>query len=243
MDQYLDDKAQIFIYQNAGDSIIIEESIENVVEKYHDHIESTVVLSSPATLDNEHLQSIKANSALLGEHNIRNAACAVNALESIGVERLTIGDGLRQYNGMPGRLEYLGSIDTVAIFNDTNATTGDAVFASVDALQLKYKNIFLIAGGADKNLPIDKFLSATRKTNQTYLLDGTGTDKVTSKIGATIYSDLEDAVRDAVQVAKEEENSCIVFSPGFASFGMFKNEYDRGERFNTIINNYKNKKL
>lgn len=44
---------------------------------------------------------------------------------------------------------------------------------------------------------------------------------------------LAEAVNTAMKVA--EKGDIILFSPAFASFGMFKNEYDRGEQFMEIV--------
>ena len=48
---------------------------------------------------------------------------------------------------------------------------------------------------------------------------------------------LAENLEKAVSLAKEnsQEGDIILFSPGFASFGMFLNEYDRGEKFLKLI--------
>ena len=69
------------------------------------------------------------------------------------------------------------------------------------------------------------------------LLPGDGTDSVRKSINVS-KSDaksLEEAVRSAVQKASSGDK--ILLSPGFTSFGMFKNEFDRGDQFVELVNN------
>jgi UDP-N-acetylmuramoylalanine--D-glutamate ligase len=54
------------------------------------------------------------------------------------------------------------------------------------------------------------------------------------KVPAFEYDDLGDAVLEAMDMS--DKGDVILLSPAFASFGMFKNEYDRGEKFNKIVN-------
>jgi UDP-N-acetylmuramoylalanine--D-glutamate ligase len=67
-------------------------------------------------------------------------------------------------------------------------------------------------------------------------LSGTGTDRVKSELpeGTIIYSSIADAVAAARSAA--EAGDTILFSPAFASFGMFKNEYDRNDQFVALVN-------
>jgi UDP-N-acetylmuramoylalanine--D-glutamate ligase len=66
------------------------------------------------------------------------------------------------------------------------------------------------------------------------LLAGSGTDRIKDQLpNATIYHSIAEAVTDAF--ANAEKGDIILLSPSFASFGMFKNEYDRGDQFNALV--------
>ncbi len=96
------------------------------------------------------------------------------------------------------------------------------------------KNIILILGGADKGLDIDPLLEEIEKAcKDIVLLKGTGSDRIFQKKASYLYDDLEMAVQAAL--GRANEGDVVLFSPAFASFGMFKNEYDRNDRFVKLI--------
>jgi UDP-N-acetylmuramoylalanine--D-glutamate ligase len=65
-------------------------------------------------------------------------------------------------------------------------------------------------------------------------LKGTGTDKIKKSFpDAPVYDSLKDALNKALDLAGGK--GVILFSPAFASFGMFKNEYDRGDQFIALV--------
>jgi UDP-N-acetylmuramoylalanine--D-glutamate ligase len=92
-------------------------------------------------------------------------------------------------------------------------------------------------GGADKGLDMNALLLKLKEVKRTILLSGTGTSRVLEFIpDASVFDDLGKAVEEAF--ASAGEGDTILFSPAFASFGMFKNEYDRGDQFVSLVNSY-----
>ena len=75
-------------------------------------------------------------------------------------------------------------------------------------------------------------------TKAVIFLPGTGTDAFLRDYGDTLsnsitVSTLRQAVDEAL--ARAQAGDVIVLSPAFSSFGLFKNEYDRGDQFETLI--------
>lgn len=99
------------------------------------------------------------------------------------------------------------------------------------------KKIVLICGGADKNLNFKNLAPAIKKYTKTVvLLDGTATPKLQKQLLITNYQlpvTVVRSMREAVKVARKfaTRGDIILLSPAAASFGMFKNEFDRGDQF------------
>ena len=170
-------------------------------------------------------------------HNRYNAALALGAGRARGVSDETSRKALAEFAGVPGRLELVREVNGVKIYNDTTATTPEATLAALAALRQssgQNQNLILILGGADKGLDMSALLAKLPEVKRVVLLAGTGTERIKNDIRNTsIYGSISDAVQAAMDAA--EAGDTILFSPAFASFGMFKNEYDRGDQFNAII--------
>ena len=228
MDMYFADKANIFRFQKPSDVLIANASITERIRASTPPLDPIV----PDTIPN------KWKLRILGTHNRENATLAVAALVALGLSEEESRDGLESFEGVEGRLQLVREVGGVKIYNDNNATTPEATIAALRAIG---KNIILIAGGADKGLDMSKFVSETNeRCVAVVLLSGSGTDSLLQatsyKLTAPTYGPLDSidqAVSKALELAKQGD--AILFSPAFASFGMFKNEYDRNDQFLALV--------
>lgn len=225
MDAYFADKAHIFSHQHPGDSLFIGSEIEARVRAANPPSEPTVIGPLPADWE------LKVE----GEHNRQNAAFASAVLLTLGLTSEKIKEALEAFESVEGRLQYLGLVDGVKIYNDNNATTPQATIAALKALETGAHNIVLIAGGADKNLNLDELALEIKKTcKDVHLLEGTGTPRLQALLDdSSVHSSIEEAVEAAFESA--EFGDIILFSPAFASFGMFQNEYERNDQFVALV--------
>jgi len=189
-----------------------------------------VILADPSSIPEDSLL------AMPGEHNRLNAALAYEALRALSLSDDEIFHGLATFKGVAGRLEYLGEIDGVKIYNDNNATTPQATIQGLRAIgNLDDKNVILIAGGADKGIDTEMLLEEINKyCKKVVLLAGTGTDLIKDKCQAEVVGSIEAAVEAGL--AEGEAGDVLLFSPAFASFGLFNNEYERNDAFVACIN-------
>jgi hypothetical protein len=175
-----------------------------------------------------------------GKHQLENLACAVEVANQFKISISNIKKVVKNFKGVEGRLEYMKTVKGVKIYNDNNATTPEATIAGLEALGSK-RNIVLICGGADKGLETKIFAKAIDKyCKAVVLLSGTGTYKLLKnkiKTNKMIVANLKDAIKYSLQNVKKGDT--ILFSPAFASFGMFTNEYDRNDQFVKIIKKIK----
>lgn len=233
MDAYLADKANIFLYQTAEDTLILgKQCAPTIIEKYGGQIESKVVIADELKLPDTWVLRIP------GIHNRYNAALALAAARAFQIPDEISRSALESFGGVPGRLELIADKGGVNVYNDTTSTTPDATLAALAALSdvgRLTSNIILIMGGADKSLDMNKLLyEIPNYTKRVILLAGTGTNRVLEFLpGASVFDNLDNAVHEAFVGAVPGD--IVLFSPAFASFGMFKNEYDRGDQFVSLV--------
>lgn len=178
-----------------------------------------------------------------GEHNIANVLGAVCVAGILGIKPNIIRQAVRNFSGVPNRLELLKEINGVKYYNDTTSTTPEAGLAGLKALGKNKKKIVLIAGGADKGLDFNLWSKEVLNSVKSLVLfNGTGTDRilklfVNKKINLTTAGSMAEAIGLAKKFAKKGDT--ILLSPACASFGMFKNEFDRGDQFRKIVGKLK----
>jgi UDP-N-acetylmuramoylalanine--D-glutamate ligase len=227
MVQYFADKANIFRYQKESDVFITTPEVFRRAETIPGcTLGQEVILADVSVIPEDALL------AMPGEHNRVNAALAYEALKALSLTDEEIFEGLATFQGVPGRLEYLGIHNGVRVYNDNNATTPQATIAGLRAVgDNLHKNVVLIAGGAFKNIdPAPLVVAAREYCKQVVLLPGTGTDIIgTTLPDAISVSSMDEAVAVAMRSARAGD--VLLFSPGFASFGLFKNEYERNDAF------------
>ena len=239
-EQYFEDKANIFRFQNENDFLIVG---ENVAEKIKAENPCLAGRQAKGKIIVAEKQNVPKDwqIKLLGQHNMENIACAIEAARSLGISEEDIKKGVESFGGVEGRLQFVREINGVKIYNDNNATTPEATVAALKALNPKSEipNIILICGGADKGLELEELIQEINKCKAVILLPGSGSDRL--QINATKVNNLKEAVEKALAVAASGDT--ILFSPAFASFGPppggFKNEYDRNDQFLEIIKNLK----
>src|SRR3989344_4424683 len=227
LDVYLADKANIFLYQKEQDVLVLgKQCAPTVIDRYSEKIESKTIVIDETKLPDTWVLSVP------GMHNRYNAVLALAVARSLEVPDNISRRALETFSGVPGRLELVAEKNGIKIYNDTTATTPEATLAALSALGTEHT--IIIAGGTDKNLELDALIARMKETKRVILLVGTGTERIRNEfLNASVYDALALAVTDAFAHAKSGD--IILFSPAFASFGMFKNEYDRGDQVNVIV--------
>ncbi len=232
INKYFSDKENIFKYQKKEDVLVVLHKVKKLLPKY---IKSKIIVANSKNLSNW-------DFVVPGIHQIDNLACAVEVAKQFNIPISNIKKAVKNFKGVEGRLQYLGLHKGIKIYNDNNATTPEATIAGLEALGNNKKNIILIAGGASKRLDLSLFVKTINKyCKEALLLDGTGTQELVTnyklKIPQESFYNLKDVVEKALSRAKKGD--IILFSPAFASFGMFTNEYDRNDQFIKIIEKLK----
>lgn len=260
MEDYAEAKAQIFRHQKPDDVVVLNADDEygarwmkeapskvlsvSAKSKKADArlTKETLEWTDPKTGKQEAILK-RQDLRLLGDHNAMNVLQASLLSRSVGATVSAIKKVAREFKGVPDRLEQIADIKGIKIINDTTSTTPDATIAAIRALAPISNKIHLIAGGADKELEFGQLAKELKKNKVSVtLFDGTAYpvfSKALDKagVGYQKMTSLKDAV--AFHFKNARKGDCVLLSPGCASFGMFKNEFDRGGQFKSIVKKLK----
>lgn len=244
MKRYFEDKMNIFKYQNKGDILIIRPEIKKLIPK---NIKSKKIVIRKSDVTGWKF-------SVPGEYHRENLACAVEVAKQFEIPINNIKKTISKFKDLEGRLQLLRIYKGIKIYNDNNATTPAATIAGLEALsdightnqknniqQLLEKKIILICGGSNKNLPlIDLVKNINKYCKSVIMIPGTGTDRLFNfkfKIENKPAMDLKESIKMALD--NSSKGDIILFSPAFASFGIFQNEYERNDKFVKIIKELK----
>ncbi len=258
-DDYAQAKQLIFRYQQPGDFVVL--NFDNpILTRLAPRALSKVVWTSAKRALNQ--GAYREGSALVwrwndtrhkimdvdalrvpGAHNIENALAAMALASVWGAAPEQIANALAEFRGVEHRQELVREIAGVRYIDDTTATAPTATIAALDAFAPTARRIVLIAGGSDKGLDFAEMAQAIVTRNAyLILLEGSATDRLVQSVQgaggkdliAGRYDDLQRAVERAEAIT--HPGDLVLLSPGCASFGMFANEFERGERFKELVN-------
>ncbi len=181
--------------------------------------------------------------SLQGEHNVMNALSASLAAHLAGISDEHIHQTLKSFIGLPGRQQILGEIEGVLYVNDTTATSPEGVMAALKRFG-NGGNILLIAGGSSKGLAFDELAKHIRRECRVVtLFDGTAYEDFSRAIGSGMPVKRVGSMNEAMSVVAAEATlgDVVLLSPGTSSFGIFRNEFDRGDQFLAAVEQIKKK--
>ena len=188
----------------------------------------------------------------LGRHYFTSIALAIAAAKKLGVGNGAIWKILKHYKGLEGREEAVSVISGVHFINDTTSTSPDAAIAAINRFKGSVPRdgkLILIAGGQDKGLDFNKMAEEVgKKVDVLVLLPGTATKKLKKELRIINYGTEKlkfvKSMRGAVKTAylSSKRGDYVILSPGAASFGLFLNEFDRGNKFVQVVKALRNTK-
>jgi UDP-N-acetylmuramoylalanine--D-glutamate ligase len=170
-----------------------------------------------------------------GVHNIENAMAASLVAFLCGCPVDSIIDILRTFPGLAHRLELVRNIKGVQYINDSKGTNVGAVKKSIES----FENVVLIMGGRDKNSDFSVLKDLVRQKVKALILIGEAKEKIAHQLGDITDTVFASTMDEAVKVASEKATvgDTVLLSPGCASFDMFNDFEDRGERFREAVLN------
>lgn len=175
-----------------------------------------------------------ARVTLKGAHNLENMMAAVAAAEACGCVPEKIQEGLEQFRGLPHRIEYVQEVKGVSFYDDSKATNIDALLKSLRSFS---SPVILIAGGREKGGNYDVLNEEMRAKVRLVVLIGEAKEKFACLFGALTATCLAQDLDEAVQAAYQHAvaGDVVLLAPACASFDMFKDYEERGEKFKDAV--------
>ncbi len=177
---------------------------------------------------------------LVGAHNFKNAVMAATIAQSLDVPRATIARVVKSFKGNEHRLEFVRTINDIRFYNDSASTIPQPTAAALQSFPGESK--ILIAGGRSKVHEYSPIRKAIDSETKLVILIGENRKEIAraisqTKIPCVFAKNLQEAIRCAyTQSLKiKAQSSVVLFSPGSASFDMFKDYADRGKQFKKIV--------
>ncbi len=262
MAEYIQAKTNIFLHQKPGAKLVLNaddavsqsfrpaEGVELLQFSMRGPVENGVYLEDGVIWYAEGGSRRKIMNAdeirIPGAHNIANymaATCLTHGRVSFD----DVVSVAHSFGGVEHRLELVRTRDGVRYYNDSIASSPTRTAAGLRAFDQK---VILLAGGHDKKIPYDSFGPIVcDRVKRLILIDANPEDSTAPAIEAAVrgaenfnpeeltierYDDFEAAVRGAAEAA--EDGDIVLLSPASASFDIFKNFMERGNRFKDIVN-------
>jgi UDP-N-acetylmuramoylalanine--D-glutamate ligase len=177
-----------------------------------------------------------------GRHNVANALAAAVVGDAFDIPADAMGGVLREFKGVPKRLETVAEKDGVLWVNDSAATTPAATMSALAAYE---RPAIAILGGVSKGADFGELARVLARRARGAVLIGQAADEIASAIAAADprgeldvrrAKTLEEAVTAARAMAGAGD--VVLLSPACASFDMFSSADERGEKFAAIVRSF-----
>ena len=144
---------------------------------------------------------------------------------------------MKAFGGVEHRIEFVAEKRGVAYYNDSKGTNPDAAIRGIQAMN---RPTYLIGGGYDKDSTYEEWIEAFDGKVKKLVLIGATREKIAECAHRLGFYDtvLADSFEEAVQICVEEAvpGDAVLLSPACASWGMFKNYEERGDKFKELVN-------
>ncbi len=258
LENYLEAKKHITRFQTKNDIVFFQADSKEAAEIAGESAGRKIPFSktdAPVKLD---------EILLKGEHNLSNIAAAYKVAMHLGSDSEQAIQTIKQFKGLPHRLESLGVHQGIEWVNDSISTTPESAIAAIDALGERIETI--IVGGQDRGYDFSSLTKRIKnsKIKNVILLPESGMTigKEILKIGGEVKLFEVKNMEEAVRVAKQQRSEIrgqnarsfgnnslpletfaeakwgqfpiVLLSPAAPSYGHFKDFTDRGNKFKMI---------
>lgn len=252
MSRYIDAKFKILQAQDEGDhfiycedDLVLEQELsERVIRPIKHPISITRSVQNGAVLKNEDLiinitdkpliMSIH-ELALQGKHNARNSMAAGVAARILEIRKEIVRESLADFQNVEHRLEYVATIHGIKFINDSKATNVNSTWYALESMR---DPVVWIVGGQDKGNDYSMLFDLVKEKVKAIIMLGADNTKLLDAFSDKVEQIAEagsavEAVGLAYQFA--QSGDAVLLSPACASFDLFENYEDRGQRFKQAV--------
>jgi len=189
----------------------------------------------------EHIICSTSVMQVPGKHNIENACAAISVAKYLHVSDDDIARGLESFEGLPHRLERVRELDGVTYYNDSFSSAPAATVAAINAFT---DPEIVIVGGIDKGSDFTELIGtvAAHDNVKEVVLIGEYREALKdlfskNESGTTVTVLDAKTMLEIVEYTRDRAaaGDIVLLSPGCASFDMFRDFYDRGDQFRSIV--------
>jgi UDP-N-acetylmuramoylalanine--D-glutamate ligase len=242
MEEYIAAKQQLFIHQDSNDiaiyfadndnSLSIADASEGQLIPYYaapgaEVIDSHIVINKENICKTDELK-------LLGKHNWQNACAAVTIGWQVTKNVEAIRSVLTTFAGLEHRLEFVREVGGVKYYDDSFGTTPQTAQVAIEAFE---EPKIVILGGSDKGTPFDGLAKTVSRSNvKAVVIVGQTGPAITQSLKMHGYTEVYDGgstMESIIETAQKlaSAGDLVLLSTGCASFDMFENFKDRGNKF------------
>jgi UDP-N-acetylmuramoylalanine--D-glutamate ligase len=171
---------------------------------------------------------------LKGVHNLDNIMASLAATLLMRCDGDCAYEAVKNFKGLPHRMELVEEIDGVAYYEDSKGTNVGSVVKSLESFE---SGITLIAGGKDKGGSYEPLAPLVESRVSHLVLIGEAKERMNEALGTLTDTHLAQTLEEAVEIARRltKPGGVVLFSPACSSFDMFKNYEERAERFKAAV--------
>ncbi len=246
MEEYVNAKSQLFSHQTETDIAIYYSKNEiskkiassgNAAQIPYYNYPGAVVEDEYIKIDSNEICKI-SDIKLLGRHNLQNVCAAVTTIWQIDKKIATIQNVLSTFSGLEHRLELVRELEGVKYYDDSFATTPESAIVAIEAFKSPK---IIILGGSDKGAKYNELAKTVNSGNVRHvILIGDTAQAIEAALvqeGYNNYSFGNSEINEIVTLAKVKSHpgDVVLLSTGCASFGIFKDYKDRGDKFKSAV--------
>jgi len=220
---YYEAKKNIIKFQNQNNFFVYNPKNKGVKNWLKNYKGRAVKLST---------KNLETN--LVGEHNRDNINSAVSVAKILNISDEVIKKAVKNFKGLPHRLEFVGEFKGIKFYDDAISTTPDSTIMAIESLS-QVDTIFL--GGEDRGYDFRKLekIIKKHKIRNIVLFPNSGNNILKSKKGYNVLNtkNMEEAVRFAYQNTTKDK-ICLL-SCASPSYSLWENFEEKGNQFKKYI--------